>query len=125
LTWPVLAGIGLVESDHARSGGSSKANWNGVANPPILGPLLDGNHGYPAIPDTDGGLLDDNKSFDRAVGPMQFLPATWAEYARPEANGAPGTPENIFDAAAGPASTSARRMDSSPQSSATTTHSTM
>ena len=49
LSWALLAGIGLIESDHARGGGSSTPNWSGVANPPILGPLLDGNHAYPAI----------------------------------------------------------------------------
>src|ERR1019366_6030026 len=71
LSWAVLAGIGLIESDHARSGGSWSPSWSGVANPRILGPLLDRTD-YPAIPDTDHGVLDGNTSFDRAVGPMQF-----------------------------------------------------
>jgi membrane-bound lytic murein transglycosylase B len=100
LTWPVLAGIGLIESDHARSGGSAKPNWPGISSPPILGPLLDGSGGYPAVYDTDDGVLDGNTTFDRAVGPMQFLPSTWREYARPESDGSPGNPENIVDAAA-------------------------
>jgi hypothetical protein len=99
LSWALLAGIGLIESDHARSGGSWNAKWTGVANPPILGPLLDGNHGYPAIVDTDHGALDGNASFDRAVGPMQFLPSTWQEYAVHAIGKGTPDPENILDAA--------------------------
>ena len=97
LSWQILAGIGLVESNHARSGGSGRLSWSGVANPAILGPVLDGQHGYPAIKDTDHGVLDADVTFDRAVGPMQFLPATWREYAG-TAGGA-SNPENISDAA--------------------------
>jgi membrane-bound lytic murein transglycosylase B len=100
LSWALLAGIGLIESDHARGGGSWNAKWTGVANPPILGPLLDGNHGYPAIVDTDHGALDGNASFDRAVGPMQFLPSTWQEYEVHAIGKGTPDPENIFDAAA-------------------------
>jgi hypothetical protein len=100
LNWQILAGIGLIESDHARGGGSAKSNWSGVASPAILGPLLDGNHGYPAVKDTDHGVLDGNTDFDRAVGPMQFLPATWGEYAGPAHGTVAPNPENIGDAAA-------------------------
>jgi membrane-bound lytic murein transglycosylase B len=99
LNWQILAGIGLIESDHARSGGSAKSTWSGVASPAILGPLLDGNHGYPAVKDTDHGVLDGNTDFDRAVGPMQFLPATWGEYAGPTHGTVAPNPENIVDAA--------------------------
>ncbi len=100
LNWTVLAGIGLIESDHARSGGSASLTWSGVASPAILGPLLDGNHGYPALKDSDDGVLDGNPSFDRAVGPMQFLPSTWHEYAVSATGVGTPDPENIFDAAA-------------------------
>ncbi len=100
LSWQLLAGIGLVESNHARGGGSTRPTWTGIANPPIFGPTLDGQHGYPAISDTDHGRLDDDDVFDRAVGPMQFLPATWAEYASSITTSSTPNPENIFDAAA-------------------------
>jgi len=33
-----------------------------------------------AILDTDGGRLDGDISYDRAVGPMQVLPGTWARF---------------------------------------------
>jgi len=100
LTWPVLAAIGYVESDHARSGGSGSPNWDGIAKPHILGPVLDGSDGYARIPDTDHGVLDGDPTYDRAVGPMQFLPSTWQEYAVSAGGELPANPEDIFDATA-------------------------
>jgi hypothetical protein len=98
LQWQSLAGIGFIESDHARSGGSSNPKWNGEARPPILGPVLDGQAGVGAIPDTDNGFLDGNTQWDRAVGPMQFIPSTWANYATDGNNDGTKDPENIDDA---------------------------
>ncbi len=99
LSWEILAGIGLVESNHGRSGGSGNPNWDGVATPAILGPVLDGQGGFPVVKDTDNGVLDGDRSFDRAVGPMQFLPATWREYNPVTRGGGVPDPENISDAA--------------------------
>lgn len=98
LTWTVLAGIGRLESGHARSGGSGTPGWNGVANPPILGPVLDGTAGNAAIRDTDGGALDGDPIWDRAVGPMQFLPGTWAAYGADADGDGVADPQNIRDA---------------------------
>ena len=98
LSWQVLAGIGYIESDHARSGGSAKPGWSGVANPPIYGPLLDGSSGIALIPDTDHGALDGNVTYDRAVGPMQFLPSTWREYEEGASGHSAPDPQNINDA---------------------------
>ena len=95
LPWWLLAGIGFVESGHAHSGGSGHVGWRGVARPPIYGPMLDGSHGFKAIRDTDNGRLDGDRRWDRAVGPMQFLPSTWTQWA-PTAN---ANPQNIFAAA--------------------------
>ena len=92
LKWWLVAGIGYVESGHAASGGSGSAGWNGVARPPIIGPVLDGSGGYAAIHDTDNGVYDGDKRWDRAVGPMQFLPSTWGRWGH-------GDPENIVAAA--------------------------
>ena len=98
LSWQVLAGIGYIESDHARSGGSAKPGWSGVANPPIYGPLLDGSSGIALIPDTDHGALDGSVTYDRAVGPMQFLPSTWREYEEGASGHSAPDPQNINDA---------------------------
>ena len=97
LRWQVIAGIGFIESDHARSGGSADPHWDGIAKPPILGPLLDGQGGFAAIPDTDHGALDGSARWDRAVGPMQFLPSTWAVYAVDADGDGEANPEDIND----------------------------
>ena len=99
LRWWLLAGIGLVESDHARSGGSTSAKWNGIARPPIYGPRLDGSQGFAAIRDTDRGALDGDKKWDRAVGPMQFLPSTWRSWGGTGAHGRMRDPQDIRAAA--------------------------
>ncbi len=98
LAWPLVAGIGLVESGHARDGGSGSPAWDGIARPPILGPLLDG-HGFAAIPDTDHGVYDGNTQWDRAVGPMQFLPSTWSTWGADGDGDHRRNPQDIWDAA--------------------------
>jgi len=80
LDWALLAAIGQVESDHGQYGGSH-LNSQGVDHPGIVGPRLDGRHGTSKVLDTDAGRLDGDRTFDRAVGPMQFLPSTWAAVA--------------------------------------------
>ena len=52
LTWPLLAGIGKVESAHASGG---KVDANGTTRGRILGPVLNGGPGMAAIADTDQG----------------------------------------------------------------------
>jgi membrane-bound lytic murein transglycosylase B len=99
LHWWVVAGIGFVESGHAASGGSGSRHWDGVARPPILGPVLDGSGGFAAIRDSDGGRYDGNATWDRAVGPMQFLPSTWRAWGTGP-DGRPGNPQAIVPAAA-------------------------
>ncbi|WP_018685638.1 lytic transglycosylase domain-containing protein [Actinokineospora enzanensis] len=95
LRWYHLAAIGRVESGHARGG---QATANGDTSPHILGPVLSGADGFAAIPDTDHGTLDDDPVWDRAVGPMQFIPSTWHKYAA-DGNGDGITdPHNINDA---------------------------
>jgi hypothetical protein len=87
LSWSVLAGIGKIESGHA-SGGRVDAAGNTLG--PILGPRLDGSLGMAAIPDTDHGVLDGDPVWDRAVGPMQFIPSSWRSWGV-------GSPNNIYD----------------------------
>jgi membrane-bound lytic murein transglycosylase B len=98
LSWNTLAGIGRVESDHGRLG-RADLDADGVARPPIVGVALDGSRGVAEIRDTDGGRLDGDATFDRAVGPMQFLPTTWARFGRDgDGDGVPD-PHQLDDAA--------------------------
>lgn len=96
LTWPLLAGIGKVESSHA-SGGRVDAQGNTRGK--ILGPVLDGGPGMAAISDTDHGVYDGNTTWDRAVGPMQFIPGTWATFGADGNGDGIRDPHNVFDAA--------------------------
>ncbi len=98
ISWTLVAGIGRVESDHGRYGGSSLAP-DGEVRPAILGPVLSGTGGNAAIADTDHGRYDGDTRWDRAVGPMQFIPSTWATWARDGNRDGVADPENIFDAA--------------------------
>ncbi len=95
LGWQVLAGVGKVESDHA---GGGEVNAQGDALRPVLGPVLDGVR-YAAIRDTDGGSLDGNAQWDRAVGPLQFIPSSWAHYAADGNGDGVADPQNTYDAA--------------------------
>ncbi|MGH3315327.1 MAG: lytic transglycosylase domain-containing protein, partial [Nocardioidaceae bacterium] len=73
LDWSLVAGIGRVESDHGRYGGNA-LDEQGKAQPGIYGLPLDGSGGTARILDTDGGAYDNDAVYDRAVGPMQFIP---------------------------------------------------
>ncbi len=97
IDWKVIAGIGKVESHHADQG---NVNPDGVLRSAIFGPVLDGSlGGNEVISDTDGGELDGDAAYDRAVGPMQFLPSTWKAYAADGNGDGKADPQNIFDAA--------------------------
>lgn len=78
LSWATLAAIGGAESDHGRHGGAA-IGTDGTVSPPILGVALDGGE-TARIPDSDGGEIDGDTEFDRAVGPMQLLPQTWRNW---------------------------------------------
>ncbi|MFG2519125.1 lytic transglycosylase domain-containing protein [Streptomyces sp. NPDC048527] len=95
LPWQLLAAIGKVESGQARGG---NVDANGTTLKPILGPPLDGN-GFARITDTDNGVYDGDTTHDRAVGPMQFIPSTWAWSGRDGNGDGKKDPNNIYDAA--------------------------
>lgn len=99
LTWATLAGIGRIESDHGQHHGDA-VGADGVEARPIIGPALDGSPGVQRIPDTDQGRLDGDPVWDRAIGPMQFLPSRWRTLGeRASGDGRPADPQNIDDAA--------------------------
>jgi membrane-bound lytic murein transglycosylase B len=97
--WEILAAIGRVESNHGRVDGPRELRADGTVLPPIRGPRLDGTRGTQSIPDTDEGLLDGDATWDRAVGPLQFIPTTWAELGRDGNADGIADPDNLYDAA--------------------------
>ena len=75
LGWTTLAGIGWVESQHGTIGGRV-LEQDGRSDRPVLGPALDGRDSpRPRIRSGHGG------GWERAVGPLQFLPSTWERWA--------------------------------------------
>lgn len=101
LSWSTLAGIARVESAHG--GLRADLGDDGVSTPLIVGVALDGSDGVREILDTDGGELDGDTTYDRAVGPLQFLPTTWARYGADGNGDGARDPHQIDDAAAGAA----------------------
>ncbi|MGD9752960.1 MAG: lytic transglycosylase domain-containing protein [Acidimicrobiia bacterium] len=97
LDWTLLAAISRVESGHGTYGGSrvDALGWTSS----ILGPQLAPGSGFATIEDTDGGALDGDPLYDRAVGPMQFIPSSWRIYALDGDDDGSIDPLNYYDAA--------------------------
>ncbi|MEU1298470.1 lytic transglycosylase domain-containing protein [Streptomyces shenzhenensis] len=95
LRWELLAAIGKVESGHA-GGGAVAANGDTLTR--ITGPALDGN-GFALILDSENGVWDGDTVYDRAVGPMQFLPTTWKTWGADGNGDGVADPNNVYDAA--------------------------
>lgn len=96
--WALVGAIGQVESDHGRYAGNG-IDRDGTVRPGIYGIPLDGSNATAVIHDTDGGRYDRDRTWDRAVGPMQFIPGTWRSVGL-DANGdGRADPQNLTDAA--------------------------
>ncbi len=92
ISWNLLAGIGRIESRHA-DGGATDAR--GTAVRPIYGPALDGTlPGNEVIVQSSAG---GRVSYVRAMGPMQFLPGTWARYSSDGDGDGVADPQNLYD----------------------------
>jgi membrane-bound lytic murein transglycosylase B len=93
ISWNLLAGIGRIESGHA-SGGATDAR--GTAVRPIYGPTLDGTlpGNEVVVQSNSAGRI----AYARAMGPMQFLPGTWAHYASDGDGDGKADPQNLYDA---------------------------
>jgi membrane-bound lytic murein transglycosylase B len=98
IDWALIAAIGKVESNHGRYGGNG-LDRDGTVRPGIYGIPLNGSNNTAVIRDTDGGTYDRDLTWDRAVGPMQFIPGTW-KVVGVDANGdGRKDPQNMADAA--------------------------
>jgi membrane-bound lytic murein transglycosylase B len=94
ISWNLLAGIGRIESGHANNGATDA---RGTAVYPIYGPVLDGSlaGNEVIVQSVSAGRV----YYARALGPMQFLPGTWARYASDAIGDGQPDVQNVYDAA--------------------------
>lgn len=92
ISWNLLAGIGRIESMHA-NGGATDSRGNPVQ--PIYGPTLDGTlaGNETIVQNVQAGQV----TYARAMGPMQFLPGTWARYASDGDGDGKADVQNLYD----------------------------
>lgn len=93
VSWNLLAGIGRIESGHA-NGGATDAT--GTVVQPIYGPSLDGT--LPGNEVIVHSVQAGRVTYARAMGPMQFLPGTWARYASDGDGDGKADVQNVYDA---------------------------
>ncbi|MCW2794830.1 lytic murein transglycosylase [Nocardioides sp.] len=97
--WTTLAGIGRIESGHGTIGGRTLLD-DGRSSTPILGPALDGAGDFAAIPASAAATaLHGDPRWDHAVGPLQFLPSTWARWGADGDGDGLADPHDLDDAA--------------------------
>ena len=97
LSWTTIAAIGKIESSHGSANGAV-LSADGSVQPPIYGLPLDGRGGRQQIRDSDQGTIDADTTYDRAVGPLQFIPSTWIAYKVDADNSGVADPNDIDDA---------------------------
>jgi membrane-bound lytic murein transglycosylase B len=95
--WWAIAGISRVEGHHGTYGGAVLDEL-GDPSQRIIGIQLNGTNQTRVVPDSDGGELDGDPAYDRAVGPMQFIPQTWRTFSADGNEDGVETPFNLYDA---------------------------
>ncbi len=98
ISWHLIAAVGRVETDHGRAHGNALDD-QGLAIPGIFGIALDGRNLTAVVRDTDAGQYDGDTTWDRAVGPMQFIPSTWSLVGVDGDSDGERNPQDIDDAA--------------------------
>jgi hypothetical protein len=98
VSWNLLAGIGRIESGHA-GGGATDPQGTSIGG--IFGPALDGTlaGNEVIVQNVQAGRV----TYARAMGPMQFLPGTWARYASDGNGDGKADIQNLYDATLGAA----------------------
>ena len=97
VSWSTLAAIGRIESAHGTTDGA-RLKDSGVADPAIRGAALNGRGDTVKVRDTDEGRFDEDRRWDRAVGPMQLLPSTWSYVGVDGDGNGKRTPDDLDDA---------------------------
>lgn len=99
LGWTTLAAIGWIESQHGTLG-DRVLGLDGTSSTPIIGPALDGAGGFGAIAATRAGTaLHGDRTWDHAVGPMQFITSTWQAWGADGDGDGIADPQDLDDAA--------------------------
>ena len=98
LRWSVIAAISRIESWHGTYGGGA-VGIDGRTSGRIVGPPLNGRGPVALIRDSENGLLDGDPVYDRAVGPMQFIPTSWNIYGADGDGDGVSDPHDYHDAA--------------------------
>ncbi|WP_028644901.1 lytic transglycosylase domain-containing protein [Nocardioides sp. URHA0020] len=97
--WTTLAGIGWVESQHGTIGGRTLGE-DGHSSEPVLGPALNGKGGFAAIRSTaESATWHGDRTWDHAVGPLQFIPSTWDTWGADGDGDGVADPNDLDDAA--------------------------
>lgn len=96
--WPTLAAIGSVMSNHGRADGATVAA-SGKVTPELRDlDLADPELASEHVADTDAGRLDGSSTQDVPMGPMQFSPSRWQQWATDADNDGQPDPDSFDDA---------------------------
>jgi hypothetical protein len=100
LPWQVIAAIGWVETRHGTFGGAHVDPSTGDVQPRIVGIALDGTRSAAIRVPPGGSSWHGDPVWDHAVGPMQFITATWARWGVDASGDGHASPHNAYDAIA-------------------------